>query len=143
MLLKNEVTQASDVELLAAVIGNRGTAEKLLMQAGGSLFNLMHTIPEENGDRFCAQRASAYAADPIRKLQAAWELAARAIGEQLQRGDALSSPQAVRDFLKHRLSGNGTRCSQEFCWVLRTGCCQWSICFAARLHKRLSSRMRS
>jgi hypothetical protein len=35
MLLKNEVTQASDVELLAAVIGNRGTAEKLLMQAGG------------------------------------------------------------------------------------------------------------
>jgi DNA repair protein RadC len=105
MLLKNEVTHASDVELLAAVIGNRKTAEKLLKQAGGSLFTLMHTIPQENGDLFCAQGSSAYAIDPITKLQAARELASRAILEDLGRRDALSSPQAVRDFLKHRLAG--------------------------------------
>ena len=105
MLLKNEVTHASDVELLAAVIGNRRTAEKLLKQAGGSLFTLMHTIPQENGDLFCAQGRSAYSIDPITKLQAARELAARAILENLSQRDALSSPQAVRDFLKHRLAG--------------------------------------
>lgn len=105
MLLKNEVTHASDVELLAAVIGNRRTAEKLLKQARGSLFTLMHTIPQEKGDLFCAQGSTSYAIDPITKLQAARELAARAILENLGKGDALSSPQAVRDFLKHRLAG--------------------------------------
>ena len=104
MLLRNEVTHASDLELLAAVIGNRRTAEKLFKEAGGSLFNLMHTLPQEQGDLFCAQGSSAYAT-PLMKLQAARELAARAIIENLSRGDALSSPQAVRDFLKHRLAG--------------------------------------
>ena len=105
MLLRNEVTHASDVELLTAVIGNRRTAEALLKKAGGSLFTLMHTMPQENGDLFCAQGRRSYAGDPITKLQAARELAARAIAEDLAQRDALSSPQAVRDFLKHRLAG--------------------------------------
>jgi DNA repair protein RadC len=105
MLLKNEVTHASDIELLTAVIGNRRTAEALLKKAGSSLFRLMHTIPQETGDLFCAQGRTSYANDPIMKLQAARELAARAIVEDLAHRDALSSPQAVRDFLKHRLAG--------------------------------------
>jgi DNA repair protein RadC len=105
MLLKNEVTHASGVELLTAVLGNRRTAQALLKKAGGSLFRLMHTMPQENGDLFCAQGAGSYAIDPIMKLQAARELAARAIAEDLAQRDALSSPQAVRDFLKHRLCG--------------------------------------
>src|SRR5690606_32195387 len=57
------------------------------------------------GNLFCAQGGARYATDPIAKLQAARELAARAIIEDLAQRDALSSPQAVRDFLKHRLSG--------------------------------------
>jgi DNA repair protein RadC len=105
MLLKNEVTHASDVELLAAVIGNRRTAQALLKKAGGSLFRLMHAMPQENGDLFCAQGSGSYGIDPMMKLQAARELAARAIAEDLAQRDALSSPQAVRDFLKHRLCG--------------------------------------
>ena len=104
MLLRNEVTHASDTDLLTAVIGNRRIAEKLFKHAGGSLFKLIHTMPQEQGDLFCAEGSSAYAA-PLMKLQAARELAARAIIENLARGDALSSPQAVRDFLKHRLAG--------------------------------------
>lgn len=68
MLLKNEVTHASDVELLTAVIGNRRKAERLLKHAAGSLFTLMHTIPQENGDLFCAQRSTSYAVDAITKL---------------------------------------------------------------------------
>jgi DNA repair protein RadC len=105
MLLRNEVTHASDIELLAAVIGNRRTAESLYKKAGSSLFNLFHTIPQETGDLFCAQSNTGYGNDPIMKLQAARELAARAIAEDLGNRDALSSPQAVRDFLKHRLCG--------------------------------------
>ena len=105
MLLRNEVTHASDLELLAAVIGNRRTAQTLFKQAGGSLFKLMYAMPQENGDLFCAQGSGSYAGDPMIKLQAARELAARAIVEDLGRRDALSSPQAVRDFLKHQLCG--------------------------------------
>ena len=105
MLLRKELTQASDVELLTLILGNRRTAELLLKKAGGSLFALLHSIPQENGDLFCAQGSSAYAGDPVVKLQAARELAARAIAEPLSRRDALTSPGAVRDFLKLCLGG--------------------------------------
>ena len=105
MLLMKEVTHATDVELLAVILGKRRTAEMLLRKAGGSLFALLHSMPRENGDLFCAEGSSAYAGDPVMKLQAARELAARAIGEQLSQRDALTSPSAVRDFLKLRLGG--------------------------------------
>ena len=39
------------------------------------------------------------------QLKATFELARRALGEQLKERDALTSPQAVRDWLKLRLSG--------------------------------------
>lgn len=105
MLLRHEVTHASDLELLTATLSNRRMAERLLKQAGGSLFKLMHTMPQENGDLFCGEGSSAYRIDPLMKLQAARELAARAIIEDLPHRDALSIAQSVRDFLKHRLSG--------------------------------------
>ena len=105
MLLRKEVTQATDVELLTVILGNRRTATKLLAKAHFSLFALLHSMPHENGDLFCAEGSSAYTGDPVMKLQAARELAARAIGEQLSQRDALTSPSAVRDFLKHRLGG--------------------------------------
>lgn len=104
MLLRKEVTQASDVELLTVILGRRQTAEALLKKAG-SLFTLMLATPQEYGDLFCAEGRCAYAADPIVKLQAARELAARAIAEDLRGRDCLSSPRAVRDLLKLRLAG--------------------------------------
>ena len=105
MLLRKEVTHASDVELLTVILGNRRTAELLLRKANGSLFTLLLSMPHDNGDLFCAQGSSAYAGDPLVKLQAVRELAARAIGERLGQGDALTSPSAVRDLLKLRLGG--------------------------------------
>ena len=105
MLLSNEVTHATDLDLLTIVLGNRRTAGTLLKKAGGSLFNLLHAMPRENGDLFCAQGSTPYAPDPIVKLQAARELAARAIAEDLRGRDCLTSPGAVRDFLKLRLAG--------------------------------------
>ena len=97
MPLRKEVTHATDVELLTVILGNCRTADPLLKKASGSLFALLHSTPHENGDLLCAQGSSAYAGDPVTKLQAARELAARAIAERLSQRDALTSPSAVRD----------------------------------------------
>lgn len=105
MLLRNEVKNASDVELLTAILGNKVTAEVLLRKAEGSLMALMHGLPNGNGDLFCAEGASGYSRDPVTKLQAACELAARAITEELKSRDCLTSPGAVRDLLKLKLAG--------------------------------------
>ncbi len=105
MLLRNGITQASDVELLAVLLGNRRTAATLLWQAGGSLFSLLNEERQTDADLFCADGGSRYSGDPIVKLLAAREIAARAIAEQLRGRDCLSSPSAVRDLLKHRLAG--------------------------------------
>ena len=105
MLLGMEVTQASDVELLTVILGKRRTAETLLQKAGGSLFTLLFAMPQEGRQMSCAQGGSCYATDPTVKLQAARELAARAIAEDLGGRDCLSSPRAVRDLLKLKLAG--------------------------------------
>ena len=105
MLLRKEVTHATDLDLLTAIIGNRRAATKLFAKPHFSLFALMHSMPHENGDLFCAEGSSAYASDPMMKIQAARELATRAIAEDLQGRDCLTSPGAVRDLLKHELAG--------------------------------------
>jgi len=105
MLLRNEVTHASDLELLTVLIGDRRKATKLFAKAKFSLFALLHTQTHENGDLFCAERASAYADDPVIKLQAAVELAARSLTEQLTTRESLTSPAAVRDLLRLKLAG--------------------------------------
>ena len=48
MLLRHEVTQASDVELLTVILGRRQTAETLFKQAG-SLFALLFETRHDNG----------------------------------------------------------------------------------------------
>jgi DNA repair protein RadC len=105
MLLRQEVTQVSDLDLLTIILGNRRTAGTLFQKAGGSLFQLLHSMPHQNGDLFCAEGRSPYAADPARKLQAVRELATRAMTEDLQSRDCLTSPGAVRDLLRHKLAG--------------------------------------
>ncbi len=105
MLLRKELPHASDVELLTVILGNRRTAEALLRRARGSLFALLHAVPCQNGDLFCAEGPSPYAGDPLMKLQAARELAARSLAEDLCARDCLTSPAAVRDFLRLRLAG--------------------------------------
>ena len=105
MLLSKEVAHVSDLELLTVVLGNRRTAGMMLKKAGGSLFSLLHTMPHQNGDLFCAQGSSPYAPDPTTKLQAVRELATRAMAEDLKGRDCLTSPGAVRDLLRHKLAG--------------------------------------
>lgn len=105
MLLRKEVKQASDVELLTVILGNKVAAEVLLKKAGGSLFALLQGLENQNGDLFCAEGRSTYSRDPVMKLQAACEIAARVITEQLKTRECLTSPGAVRDLLKLKLAG--------------------------------------
>ena len=49
MLLRKEVTHATDLDLLTAIIGNRAAATKLFAKAHLSLFALLHLMPHENG----------------------------------------------------------------------------------------------
>ncbi len=101
----NTSTSNTNTELLTVLLGNRRTAETLLRNAKGSLFALLHQDSHENADQFCSEEKRTYSGDPLSKLQAARELAARAITEELQHRDALNSPAAVRALLQHRLAG--------------------------------------
>ena len=105
MLLRKEVSHATDLDLLTVLIGDRRKATKLFAKAKFSLFSLLHSPPQENGDLFCSERASAYGDDPFIKLQAAVELAARSLTEQLTNRESLTSPGAVRDLLRLKLAG--------------------------------------
>lgn len=104
-MLDYQLITASDTELLTVLLGNRKTAESLLKNAKGSLFTLLHQTPIETEDLFCSESKRAYSGHPLSKLQAARELAARAIKEELQHRDALNSPAAVRALLQHRIAG--------------------------------------
>lgn len=77
----------------------------MLWQAGGSLFSLLNEDRQTDADLCCADGAGTYVDDPIIKLLAARELAARAIIEELHGRDCLESPSEVRNQLKHRLAG--------------------------------------
>jgi len=105
MLVRKEVAHATDLDLLTVLIGDRKKATKLFAKAKFSLFALLHAQPTENGDLFCAEGASAYGDQSMMKLQAAVELAARTLTEQLTSKTSLTSPGAVRDLLRLKLAG--------------------------------------
>jgi DNA repair protein RadC len=99
------VTHATDLNLLTVLIVDRRKATKVFARAKFSLFALLHSQAQENGDLFCAERVSAYGDDALIKLHAAVELAARSLKEQLTIRDSLTSPGAVRDLLRLKLAG--------------------------------------
>jgi DNA repair protein RadC len=113
-LLARGASALSDAELLAIFLrtGVAGMsavdlARDLLVKYG----SLTGLFSADRSD-FCAVRgmgAAKYA-----QLQAVLEMSRRALQEELQRGDALSSPRAVRDYLKLLLAGR----SQEVFMVM-------------------------
>ena len=105
MLLRKEVSHATDLDLLTVLIGDRKQATKLFAKAKFSLFALLNSDLQENGDLFCAEGSSAYGAEPLMKVRAAVEIAARSLFEQLQARESFTSPTAVRDFLRLKLAG--------------------------------------
>jgi len=93
-----------DAELLAIFLrtGSRGKSAvqlgRELLSRHGSLGALLSARPE-------AMRTPGIGDAKIALMQAALELARRALKEDLASRDALNSPQAVRDYLRLALSG--------------------------------------
>jgi DNA repair protein RadC len=106
-LLSRGAAALSDAELLAIFlrVGVRGkSAVELardLLEHFGSLTHLF-AASEADCRAFRGLGQAKYA-----QLQAVLEMARRALSEQMRNRDALSSPSAVRDFLRLRLGGLG------------------------------------
>ena len=92
--MNHSIESMSDTALLGVLVGPR-TAVRLLEDASGSLAQLMHGP---------APAACLWQYRAVGKLQAAGELVRRSLVEQMRHGDALVSPQAVRDYLRVKLA---------------------------------------
>ena len=91
--MRTTIQSLSDADLLGVLVGPR-TAAHLLKDASGSLAQLLHEpVPAV----YAQSRAAS-------KLQAARELVRRSLAEEMQNRDVLSSPQAVRDYLRVTLA---------------------------------------
>jgi DNA repair protein RadC len=133
-LLARGASALSDAELLAIFLrtGVAGMsavdlARELLVKYG----SLTGLFAADRSD-FCEVKgmgAAKYA-----QLQAVLEMSRRALQEELQRGDVLSSPRVVRDYLKLLLAGRG----QEVFMVLFLDTQHRVIAFEELFHGTLS-----
>lgn len=104
-LLARGASALSDAELLAIFLrtGMVGkSAVDLARELLGKYGSLTRLFAAQQDD-FCATKGMGPA--KFVQLQAVLEMSRRALQEELQRGDALSSPRAVRDYLQLLLAG--------------------------------------
>ncbi|MCV6625465.1 MAG: DNA repair protein RadC [Cellvibrionaceae bacterium] len=102
-LLQQGPSALSDAELLAIFLrtGVAGaSAVDLARQLLGS-FGSLRGLLEASREEFCRQHGLGQA--KYSQLQAVLEMSRRHLGEQLQRGEALNNPSAVRRYLSSRL----------------------------------------
>lgn len=106
-LLERGAAALSDAELLAiflrtGVVGKSAVdLARELLQRFGSLTQMFAASESD----FCALHGMGQA--KFVQLQAVLEMSRRALGEEMQSGDALSSPAAVRNYLRLLLGGRG------------------------------------
>ena len=104
-LLSLGASRLSDAELLAIFLrtGIRGHSA---VDIARSLLTTFSSLSELLGaDPARLRQAPGIGDAKTAQLLATMELARRALAEELSRGNALSSPRAVRDYLRLRLSG--------------------------------------
>ena len=99
-LLQRGASALSDAELLAIFL-RTGVAGKSAVDLARELLNrfgnLTQLVAASQND-FCETKGMGQA--KYVQLQAALEMTRRALQEEIQRGDALNSPRAVRDYLQ-------------------------------------------
>ncbi len=88
IFLRTGVRGASALDLARTLLSRFGSLTRLVTAASGELIATHGLGPAK-----------------VAQLQAALELSRRALGEQMRTRDALSSPQAVRDYLRLALAG--------------------------------------
>jgi DNA repair protein RadC len=93
----------SDAELVAIFLrtGMKGTSAVELARVALARFGSLSGLFAADADAFTA--VAGLGAAKYAQLQAALEMSRRALREKLARGSALSSPQAVRDYLRLKL----------------------------------------
>jgi DNA repair protein RadC len=104
-LLKNGAANLSDAELLAIFL-RTGMAGKSAVDLARELltsFNGLIGLFSTDQAAFCAVPGMGPA--KYAQLQAVLEMARRALEEKMKSGDAMSSPQSVRDYLRLTLQG--------------------------------------
>ena len=132
-LLNKGAEALSDAELVAIFLrtGVRGKSAVDLAREALAPFRL--AVGAIRGGRDALTAVSGLGAAKYVQLQAVLEMARRALREKLDRGSALSSPQAVRDYLRLKLQD---RPHEVFVGVSfstrRTAYSRWRSCFAAR-----------
>ena len=104
-LLARGAASLSDAELLAIFL-RTGVVGKSAVDLARELLNRYGTLTQlfaASEADFCAVHGMGQA--KFVQLQAVLEMSRRALQETLQRGDALNSPRAVRDYLQLLLAG--------------------------------------
>ena len=103
-LLKQGAAALSDAELLAIFlrVGVKGKSAVDLARELVNEFGSLNGLFSASEDQLCAVNGIGEA--KYVQLQAVVEMAKRALAEQMKTADALSSPQAVRDYLKLTLA---------------------------------------
>jgi DNA repair protein RadC len=104
-LLKNGAANLSDAELLAIFL-RTGMAGKSAVDLARELltcFNGLTGLFSTDQPAFCSVPGMGPA--KYAQLQAVLEMARRALEEKMKSGDAMSSPQSVRDYLRLTLQG--------------------------------------
>ncbi|MBJ7309072.1 DNA repair protein RadC [Rugamonas sp. CCM 8940] len=106
-LIRHGAAALSDAELLAVFlrVGVRGKDAVALGREMIGHFGSLQGLFGAGLDEFCA--LPGLGAAKFAQLQAVMELARRAIEEQLSCGHTLSSPQAVKEYLRLVFSGKG------------------------------------
>ncbi|MES2077076.1 RadC family protein [Rugamonas rubra] len=106
-LIRHGAAALSDAELLAVFlrVGVRGKDAVALGRDMVGHFGSLQALFGAGLDEFCA--LPGLGAAKFAQLQAVMELARRAIEEQLSSGRTLSSPQAVKEYLRLTFSGKG------------------------------------
>ena len=103
-LLKQGASALSDAELLAIFlrVGMKGKSAVDLARELVTTFSNLNGLFSASKTDLCAVKGMGEA--KYVQLQAVLEMAKRALGEDMKLADALSSPKAVRDYLKLALS---------------------------------------
>lgn len=104
-LLQRGASSLSDAELLAIFLrtGVKGKSAVDLAREMLAQFGSLNQLFAANRKEFCAVHGMGKA--KFVQLQAVQEMARRALNEEMQSGDALNSPGAVRDYLQLLLRG--------------------------------------
>jgi DNA repair protein RadC len=130
-LLKLGAAALSEPELLAIFL-RTGIAGKSAVELGRDLlgrFGSLYRLFAAPLDDVAAVRGLGPA--KYVQLQAVVEMARRALAEQIRDRDVMSSPQAVRDYLRLSLGARRAKCSWRCFSTRRTVCSATKSCFAA------------